>query len=69
MKYLLMMHVPRGTGEYEIFNWAPDDLQAHMAHLQQINRELAEAGEWVNVLALAPPGRPCWCAPARTARR
>lgn len=57
MRYLLMMHVPRGTGEYEIFNWAPDDFQAHIAHLQQINRELTEAGEWVDVLALAPPAQ------------
>ena len=57
MKYLLMMHVPRGTGEYEIFNWAPADLQAHVAHLDGINRDLREAGEWVDVLALAPPGQ------------
>ncbi|HEX6939100.1 MAG TPA: YciI family protein [Longimicrobiales bacterium] len=57
MRYLLMMHAPRGTGEYEIFNWAPDDFQAHMAHLQQINRELTEAGEWVDALALAPPAQ------------
>ncbi|HEX7242706.1 MAG TPA: YciI family protein [Longimicrobiaceae bacterium] len=56
MKYLLMMHAPRGTGEYEIFSWAPEDLQAHMAFLQRFNRELVESGEWVDVLGLTPPG-------------
>ena len=24
MKYLLMMQVPRATGEYEIFGWSPE---------------------------------------------
>jgi hypothetical protein len=56
MKYLLMMHAPRGTGDYEIYNWPPEDFAAHMAHLERLNRELREAGEWVAVQALAPPG-------------
>jgi hypothetical protein len=57
MKYLLMMHAPRGTGDYEIFSWSPKDLEAHMAHLDGINRELVEKGEWVEVQALTPPGK------------
>lgn len=56
MKFLLMMHAPRGTGKYEIFDWPQEDLQAHMDHLDRINRELREAGEWVGVQALSPPG-------------
>jgi hypothetical protein len=56
MKYLLMMHATRGTGDYEIFSWAPEDLKAHMEHLDLINRELVERGEWVEVQALTPPG-------------
>ena len=56
MKFLLMMHAPRGTGDYEIFNWSPKDFQAHMEHLDRINRELREAGEWVDVQGLTPPG-------------
>ncbi|HEX8275459.1 MAG TPA: YciI family protein [Longimicrobiaceae bacterium] len=56
MRYLLMMHAPRGTGKYEIFDWAPEDFQAHMDFLNRFNRELREAGEWVDVLALTPPG-------------
>ena len=55
MKYLLMMHVPRGTGDYEIFNWPAEDLQAHMDHLNRLNREIREAGEWVDVHGLTPP--------------
>jgi hypothetical protein len=57
MKYILMMHMPYGTGEYDIFNWPPEHLQAHMDHLNGINRELREAGEWVEVQALTPPGK------------
>ena len=57
MKYMLMMHMQYGTGEYEIFNWPPEDFQAHMEHLDRINRELREAGEWVEVQGLTPPGK------------
>jgi hypothetical protein len=57
MKYLLMLHVPRGTGTYEIFDWPPEALQAHMAHLDAINRDLTAAGELVDILALTPPGQ------------
>ena len=56
MKYMMMMHAPRGTGDYEINHWAPEDFDAHMAFLHQFNRELTEAGEWVDVLGLTPPG-------------
>ncbi len=55
MKYLLMMHAPYGTGDYEIYNWSPEAIQAHMDHLNRLNAELKEAGEWVGVQALTPP--------------
>lgn len=55
MKYLLMMHEQRGTGDYEIFSWDPADFQAHMDHLNQLNQEIRDAGEWVDVMALTPP--------------
>jgi hypothetical protein len=55
MKYLLMMHTPPGSGDYQLYSWAPEDLQAHLDFLRQFNRELAEAGEYVDVLALTPP--------------
>jgi hypothetical protein len=56
MKYVMMMHVPRGSGDYQIYHWAPEDFDAHMAFLHRFNRELTEAGEWVDVLGLTPPG-------------
>ena len=56
MKFLLMMHVPRGTGDYEIFSWSPEDLQAHMDFLRRFNRDLTEAGEYVDVMGLTAPG-------------
>lgn len=56
MKYILMMHAPRGTGDYQINQWAPEDFQAHIAFLRRFNRDLTEAGEWVDVLGLTPPG-------------
>lgn len=56
MKYLLMMHAPFGTGDYGLFSWSPEDLQAHMDHLNHLNQEIREAGEWVDVHALTPPG-------------
>ncbi len=56
MKYMMMMHAPRGTGDYQINSWSPEDFDAHIAFLQHFNRELTEAGEWVDVLGLTPPG-------------
>lgn len=56
MKYMLMMHAPRGTGEYAVSDWSPEDLQAHMGFMHQFNRELTAAGEWVDGQGLAAPG-------------
>ena len=56
MKYMLMMHAPRGTGDYQINQWSPEDFQAHIAFMQRYNRDLAEAGEWVDAQGLTPPG-------------
>lgn len=56
MKYILMMHAPRGTGDWDIFKWAAEDMQAHVAYWNKLNRELREAGELVSVEALAAPG-------------
>jgi hypothetical protein len=56
MKYMLMMHAPYGTGEYQIFDWTPEDFQAHIAFMRDLNRELKDSGEFVSVDALAAPG-------------
>ncbi len=56
MRYMLMMHAPRGTGDYQVNTWAPEDLQAHIAFMHRFNQELTEAGELVGCEGLAPPG-------------
>lgn len=56
MKYILMMHAPRGTGDYQINNWSPADFEAHIAFMRRFNKELTEAGEWVDAQGLTPPG-------------
>ena len=56
MRYMLMMHAPRGTGDYQISSWAPQDLQAHFDFMHRFNRELTEAGELVGGEGLAAPG-------------
>jgi len=57
MRYILMMHQPRGTGEYQSSDWSPEDLRAHYDYWNVLNRGLSEAGELVAVEALAPPGQ------------
>jgi hypothetical protein len=56
MKYMLMMNVPRGTGEYQIDGWSPDDFKAHIAFMHRLNKELKDAGELVSAEGLAAPG-------------
>ncbi|MFL5560629.1 MAG: YciI family protein [Gemmatimonadaceae bacterium] len=57
MKFMLMMHAPRGTGDYQINNWTPDDFKAHIAFMHALNRDLKSAGEFVGAEGLAPPGQ------------
>ena len=56
MKYMLMMHAPRGTGDYQISSWSPEDLQAHIRFMRDVNRDLTQSGEMVGGEGLAPPG-------------
>lgn len=57
MRYMLMMHAPRGTGDYQVNNWSPQDLEAHIAFMHSFNKDLREAGELVGAEGLAPPGQ------------
>ncbi len=57
MKYMLMMNAPRGTGDYQVTSWAPTELQAHIAFMHRLNKELTESGELVGAEGLAPPGQ------------
>src|SRR5262245_42100961 len=56
MRHMLRMHAPRGTGDYAVRAWAPDDIKAHMGFMFALNRELTEAGELVGAEGLAAPG-------------
>ena len=57
MKFMLMMHAPRGTGEYKVSQWSPDDFKAHIAFMKELNRDLMASGEFVGAEGLAPPGQ------------
>ena len=56
MRYIMMMHTPGGTGDYQINNWSPEDFKAHIAFMHRFNKELMDAGEWVDGQGLTPPG-------------
>jgi hypothetical protein len=57
MKYMLMMHAPRGTGDWGVIKWAPEDFKAHIDFMRRFNKELAEAGELVGAEGLAAPNQ------------
>jgi len=56
MKYMLLMF---GTPEgWEAMGaWSPDDIQAHLDHMDVIEKELTESGELVEGQGLAPPNQ------------
>ena len=56
MRYMLMMHAPRGTGDWQAFTWSPEDFKAHIAFMHRLNKELTESGELVGVQGLTAPG-------------
>jgi hypothetical protein len=56
MRYMLMMHAPRGTGEYQVSSWSPDDLKAHIGFMHELNKGLTQAGELVDAQGLSAPG-------------
>jgi hypothetical protein len=57
MKFMLMMHAPRGNGDYQINSWKPEEFRAHIQFMKDLNKGLREAGELVTVEGLAPPGQ------------
>jgi hypothetical protein len=58
MRYILMMHAPRGNGDdYQVSHWSPEDLKAHIGFMHQLNRDLTESGELVSGEGLAPPAQ------------
>ena len=58
MRYILMMHAPRGnTPDYQVSEWSPEDLKAHIGFMHQLNQDLTESGELVSGEGLAPPAQ------------
>jgi hypothetical protein len=57
MKFMMMMHAPRGTGDYAVVNWAPQDFKAHIDFMKNFAKKLQAAGEWVDGQGLASPGQ------------
>ena len=57
MKFMLMMHAPRGNGEYQINGWKPEDFRVHIQFMKDLNQDLREAGELVAAEGLSPPGQ------------
>jgi hypothetical protein len=57
MKFMLMMHAPRGTGDYQINAWKPEEFRAHIQFMKDLNKGLRDAGELLSAEGLAPPGQ------------
>lgn len=55
MRYMLMMHAPRGTGDWAVSGWSPGDLKAHISFMIDLNKKLSGTGELVGAEGLAPP--------------
>jgi hypothetical protein len=57
MKFMLMMNAPRGKGDWNVMNWAADELKAHIRFMKNLNVELKKEGVLVGCEGLAPPGQ------------
>ncbi len=56
MKYMLMMAGTKaGVDTYKA--WSENDIQAHFAFLMRLNKDLKEAGEFVDNVPLAEPSQ------------
>jgi hypothetical protein len=56
MKYMLLMQFSAQTADFpSIDAWAPEELQAHIGFMVDVNSNLAAAGELVDAQGLAMP--------------
>ena len=55
MRFILMMNAPRGTGDWQVSNWPPEDLKAHIDFMKRFGQELTASGELVDAQGLAGP--------------
>jgi hypothetical protein len=54
MKYILMMHGPKGSWD-EYAKWSKDDLQRNVEFMRRFNKELHDSGVLVETKGLAWP--------------
>ena len=54
MKYMLMMNTP-GGGAYQIMQWPPQDIRAHIQFMKGFATKLGASGELVGAEGLAGP--------------
>jgi len=52
---MLMMHAPRGNGDWGVAQWKPEEVQAMVAYMRDLNQELSSRGELVSAEGLTPP--------------
>ena len=57
MKFMMMMNMPCGAGDYQVNQWTPEALDAHIRFMKDMNRDLQKSGEFVDAQGLAPPGQ------------
>jgi hypothetical protein len=57
MKFILMMHGPRGTGDWDVADWAVEDLKAHIGFMKKLSEDLKREGTLVSAEGLAAPGQ------------
>lgn len=57
MKFMMTMNMPRGTGDYQINQWTPQAINAHIQFMKDLNRDLKKSGEFVDAQGLTPPGQ------------
>ena len=59
MKFMLMMNSPRGTGsgDWDVGNWKPEELKAHIGFMVKFQGELKSEGVLVDLQGLASPAQ------------
>jgi hypothetical protein len=55
MKFMLMMHARRGTGDWDVAKWAPADVRAMVGFMHDLNADLEARGELAGAEGLTPP--------------
>src|SRR5687768_3204209 len=56
MKFMLMMNAPRGTGDWAVNDWSPEDLRGMIRFMKNFSESLKNSGELVGAEGLAAPG-------------